>query len=308
MFKIIKRKKKMNNTCASKTVKWLRSSSNYKNIPRGTIGPNGKTKSRCNKVELCEWLRIRGSGNICHNTKKFLKRSDMFRRLSPDIKRQARTKLSICKAIAPPTILVLRLTPDADQYSALSESSIPNSMNRFCKFDKEDDFHVKEVIFTNITSLKNAIKSCPDNTLGALLIITHGNKNHIRVGIDQVLHQSEVSQLNILPKLMHNAQILLIACETGKTTDEEKRNEGTMVKKGRHRTSNIRFDNTRISNFANSLAKSVPGHEVLATADTQGCGDWAMRKTDRDCGPEQETPLPFTFDVKQLLYYFLHDK
>ncbi len=300
----------MNNNCAANTVRQLKDSASYRQIERGTIGPDVKTKSRCNKAELCRFLKIRGVGLVCHQTREQIRHSHAFQNLPPLVKRQARRKLEMCEAIARPTILVLRLIPNADPTSALSNTSIPRTMNQLCRFrDAKDNFDIKEVIFDNKRSLKQAIASCGDNTIGAIIIISHGNINSITVGIRQSLDGSRVNELHIARKLMEGAQVLLMSCSTGSTSNRELKKYGRETPIDR-RLGKISFHNSPIKNFANHLAQSIPGHVVIATPNAQQCGTWSMRKKSRDsyCGTDQEDPLPYVFNIdNQKLYYFSHD-
>ena len=301
----------MNNTCVGKTIRDLKNSQEYRNIPRGTKF-NNKPKSRWNKSELCTSLRIRGCGAICHQTVRELKQSQAYMDLPADIRKRSKTKLAICKAIARPTILVLRLHPDLDPRKALSKSSIPNSMNRYCRFEHEEEkFVVKEVIFNDFDDIRNAISNTQDNTIGCLLIITHANRHEIQVGDNDFLAQSDVDELEIKPKLMRNARVLLLACCTGGTTEEELADDGEPEMRGRRRKGRIWFRNTDVDNFANCLAQSIPGHDVLATHGIQRSKDWSMKKVSNNsvCGCEEDVPLPFEFNVrKQNLHIFVHDR
>jgi hypothetical protein len=294
----------MNNNCAETTVRFMRSTPEYKNIPRGTR-LNNRTKSRWNKSELCEQLHIWGCGAICHWTLRDLKQSQAFRDLPASVRKRAKTKLSVCKAIARHMILVLRLSPLLDPDRALSESSIPGNMNTYCRFDRDEDkFVVKEVIFNDLNGMVAAIGDCQDNTIGCLIIITHGNRDGIQVG-DTTLDKSRVHELGILPKLMRNAQVLLAACSTGETTEEE-----LQAGELQRRRNTVRFDNTDVDNFANDLAKSIPGHDVLATPNAQRAGEWVMgrQRGNQVCGCGEDIPLPYTFIVEgQDLYIFCRD-
>ena len=286
------------------TVKELKSSLGYTQIRRGVIGPDNKTKSRCSKSELCRFLNIHGVGNICHQTKQELKRSLDFQNLPENIKRGIRTKKAMCEAIARPKILVLRLTPDADHNNILTETSVPDTMTRLCHL--EDPFDIEEILFDSAINLTASISSCLDNTLATIIIITHGSPDAITVGVNQFLDKHDLHNLNILPKLMEGAKVLMMSCETGFVVPDDMA-QGVSARG----SPNVTFHNTDIDNFANSLAKTIPGHHVLATGQAQFVGTWGMRRNNIGglvCGTSQADPLPFVYSVEgQKLHHFLID-
>jgi len=281
----------MNSSCLGYRVRDLKNLPAYQNLPRGTRHPiSNRTKSRCTKSMLCELLHIHGSGKRCNLTKNAMRQLPEFLALpvNHDARRRNALKQTICDAISRPKVMTLRLTTAADPEGALTATSMGTSMINNCGPDNSINFDLlPEGIFASSNELIQLIRAAKDNTISALVIVTHGSAQTIQTGVYQDMQNiSPVFAQELNKKLMVGAKILLMACRTGYVAGGPA-SEGTT----------IYTDADHIPCFANRLAAAVPGHQVYAVHNDDHGGAWALGPRAGPCDKSSASPLPYSFFV-----------
>lgn len=254
------------------------------------------------KKKICESQKQCGSGKTCSQTLSKIKKSENYKNIARGTKIDGRTKSrskkgSLCKYIDQPTIYFLRLDPTQDKSKALSSmDSFETNLKAVCK-----SFQIRTPLFESYTKLMRIFKDIPTQTVGLLIIITHGSEISITVGgrirrikIGTGHFQQFAKQVKRI--LMKNAHILLVACSTGKVTTEPP-DDGDLIV----------FTNTNHNNFANQLANAT-GHTVFATPGPQSSNEIMVARAfvGEFCGELFNSPVNYTYNSrKQKMYKFI---
>jgi len=257
------------------------------------------------KKKACESQRSCGSGVICGKTMREIKRSSYYKQIPRGTIIDGRTvsrarKGALCKYIDRPMVLFLRLDPSEDNSNVLAPlTSFEDTLNRECK-----SFQKRFPLFKSFTQLMSILERIPNQTVGLITIITHGSKESIYVGggISVKIKTNRFVQFakQLGRVLMTNAQVLLVACSTGKVTQEP-------AEHADEKEDLIIFKDTNHNNFANQLSK-VTGRIVFATPGQQTVNEIMVGKGSNGeyCKELFHTPVNFTYNSeKQKMYKFI---
>jgi hypothetical protein len=277
---------KMNSdNCMDYTTTAIKSSVVYHRIPYGARF-NNKTKSRCTKAEICELIREvpdipdDNSQPNCRWNMRDIKHHQLYldiprgTLLGNGYTKSRAPKIELCRYFehltynepiqaAVFTVVTIKLDDQFDPSGALA--FIPDMTNHLQTNCPQYPQH--EHIMRGRQHLMDTIlSSIPDNSVAQLCIITHGSRTSILVGADTIDMNERATFEPFIVELrrilVHNATILLIACETGQV------NGGDINANTPYTT--YQFENwPEDTNIASKIASAIPGVAVFSTPRNQ---------------------------------------
>lgn len=205
---------------------------------------------------------------------------------------------------APPTSIVyLRLHPDADATGALhTQSDLLGELLSVCT-----GYRVVSHVFRSFYDILTSLLAITDQSVAHVVILSHGTKTSIQVGVDAELsvHTTQfeliVDQLRRI--MLPRASICLTACNVGSFNGADLYSNPSHL---------IELANYPAQNFGNVLAQSIgTDHAVYCTSGTQTAGELGLialnPSSESVCASTNSNPFYFGYiSATQTMFRFIH--